>query len=203
MLRELDAGTVKSFDNSRAIDELVMLRVPATFFLTGLWMLRYPEETRRLAADPRFEIGTHSYEHRAFAPRCYGLGTLAPDAMAPDVERAQRVLHRFDANPSELFRFPGGCFDQKAINAVSRAGVEIVQYDVAGGDAFSTSTAHIIRTTLAAARPGAIIVLHVNGGNTAPATAYALPAIVNGLRRAGYTLETVSDLLRAGPGNSP
>lgn len=198
MGRELDTGKVRSFDNAAAIDELIRLRVPATFFLTGLWMLRYPAETRRLAGNPLFEVGTHSYEHRAFTPRCYGLGTLAPNAMAADIERAQRVLRRLDPHPSDLFRFPGGCFDDTALKEVAAARVQIVEYDVAGGDAFSTSVSSIVRTTLRGARPGAIIVLHINGGNTAPKTALALPGIISGLRMAGYRLETVSELLHAG-----
>lgn len=196
MGRELDSGKIRSFDNVRAIDELIRLRVPATFFLTGLWMLRYPAETRRLAANPLFEIGTHSYEHRAFTPRCYGLGTLPPNAMATDIERAQRVLRRLDPHASNLFRFPGGCFNATALKEVAPTHVQIVEYDVAGGDAFSTSASGIVRTTLRGARPGAIIVLHVNGGDTAPATALALPGIVSGLRRDGYRLVTVSELLQ-------
>jgi peptidoglycan/xylan/chitin deacetylase (PgdA/CDA1 family) len=108
------------------------------------------------------------------------------------------VLRRLDSHPSNLFRFPGGCFDAVALRQVAAARVQIVEYDVAGGDAFSTSPSSIVRTTLRGARPGAIIVLHVNGGDTAPATALALPGIISGLRRAGYRLETVSDLLRAG-----
>jgi hypothetical protein len=73
MLAELARHQVASFDDRRVVDELVAERVPATFFLAGKWIQRYPEETRRIATDPLFEVGSHSYAHRAFHLPCYGL----------------------------------------------------------------------------------------------------------------------------------
>jgi len=62
MRRRLVSGKVKSYDNKALIDELRALHVPATMFLTGMWMEQYPEVTRELAADPLlFELGTHTY----------------------------------------------------------------------------------------------------------------------------------------------
>src|SRR5207247_8153826 len=66
MLAELARHQVASFDDRRVVDELVAERVPATFFLAGQWVERYPEETHRIATDPLFEVGSHSYAHRAF-----------------------------------------------------------------------------------------------------------------------------------------
>lgn len=205
MQSELDTGVVRSFDNRSVIDELTRMQVPATFFLTGLWMLRYPDETRRLAANPQFELGAHSYGHRGFTPRCFGLGQLAPSSMLADVRATDQVLRRFAPGASNLFRFPGGCYDRTALRAIAPQGLQVVQYDVAGGDAFARSVAGIVRTTLTGVRPGSIVVLHVNGGNTAPLTALALPAIITGLRQRGYTLTTVSGLFAplSTPGRGP
>ena len=47
------------------------------------------------------------------------------------------------------------------------------------------------------ARNGSIIVMHLTGGNTAPLTALALPAVVDGLRTRGFQLVKVSTLLAA------
>jgi peptidoglycan/xylan/chitin deacetylase (PgdA/CDA1 family) len=45
--------------NRAVIDELVAARVPATSFLAGKWMERYPQETRRIITNPLFEVGSH------------------------------------------------------------------------------------------------------------------------------------------------
>ena len=161
MLQELRAGTVRSFVNTRVMDELDAMQVPATFFLSGLWMQQYPAETRRLATDPLFELGSHSYSHRAFHGPCYGLGTLAPGTMAADVLQSERLLHRFDPRATRFFRFPGGCYDRQALAEIARTGVVPVEYDDVSGDAFGTSVAAVAQQTLAGAQPGSIIVMHI------------------------------------------
>jgi peptidoglycan/xylan/chitin deacetylase (PgdA/CDA1 family) len=195
MERELDLHRVTSFDDRAAIDELIRLRVPATFFLSGLWMERYPAETRRLGVVPFFELGSHGYTHRAFTRRCFGLGALRRDQMAQDIARSEQLLHSLDQHATRLFRFPGGCFNGDGLAAASAENVRVVQYDVASGDAFGRSVQAIIQNTLGSVRNGSIVVLHITGGNTAPLTPYALPAIVEGLRSRGFTLVTVSRLL--------
>ncbi|GAC1444944.1 MAG: polysaccharide deacetylase family protein [Mycobacteriales bacterium] len=198
MERELDLHQVASFDDTAAIEELIRLRVPATFFLSGLWMKRYSAETERLAGVPFFELGSHAYSHRAFTRRCFGLGTLRPDQMVSDIELSERLLHRLDPHATRLFRFPGGCFDHTGLAAASAAHVSVVQYDVASGDAFGRSVQAIVGHTLSSVQNGSIVVLHITGGNTAPLTPLALPAIVAGLRNRGFTLVTVSRLMAEG-----
>jgi peptidoglycan-N-acetylglucosamine deacetylase len=198
MLAELARHQVASFDDRRVVDELVAERVPATFFLAGKWIQRYPEETRRIATDPLFEVGSHSYAHRAFHLPCYGLGGLPVAAMAADVARSEALLRRFTPHPTSYFRFPGGCYDRVALRAIAPAHVQVIQYDVASGDAFGTSVGAIVSHTLAQARGGSIVVMHVTGGDTAPLTARALPAIVAGLRGRGLRLVRLSTLLAEG-----
>ena len=196
MLAELDHGTVTSFANFDAIDELRRLRVPATIFIAGKWAERYPEVTRSLAGDPLFEVASHSYAHRAFKAPCYGLGAAMPAAeMAPDVEQSEAILRQFTDHPTPYFRFPGGCYDQAALDAIAPTGVVVVQYDVTSGDAFGTSANAIVEETLRQTTNGSIVVMHLTGGNTAPLTAEALPRVVEGLRARGLKLVKLSELL--------
>jgi peptidoglycan-N-acetylglucosamine deacetylase len=195
MIGELNAGRVASFANVAVIDELDRLQVPATIFLAGKWIERYPDVTRRLAADPLIELGSHSYAHRAYRQRCYGLGTLALPEMEGDVAHSEALLRQFTTRPSPYFRFPGGCYDDAALHAIAPAGVTVIQYDLASGDAFGTSVRAIVNNVLANTRNGSIIVMHITGGNTAPLTAYAVPDVVAGLRQRGFQLVKISDLL--------
>jgi len=198
MLAELDKGTVKSFVNQAAIDELRRLQVPATIFIAGKWAERYPEVTRSLAGDPLFELASHSYAHRAFKAPCYGLGAAMPVAdMAPDVEQSEAILRQYTDHPTPYFRFPGGCYDQAALDAIGPTGVVVVQYDVASGDAFGSSVNAIVSETLRQTAKGSIVVMHLTGGNTAPLTAEALPRVVDGLRARGLRLVKLSELLAA------
>jgi peptidoglycan/xylan/chitin deacetylase (PgdA/CDA1 family) len=201
MIAELRSGKVASFANVAVLDELDQMQVPATIFLAGKWIEQYPDVTRRIAADPLLEVGSHSYSHRAFHQPCYGLGTLRLLEMADDVNRSEALLRQYSTRPTPYFRFPGGCYDDAALRAVGPTGVTVIQYDLASGDAFGTSVGAIVRNVLTNTRNGSIVVMHITGGNTAPLTAYALPTIVNGLRQRGFQLVRLSDLLgAAGPG---
>jgi peptidoglycan/xylan/chitin deacetylase (PgdA/CDA1 family) len=199
MVAQLDSHRVASFDNTAVIDELQQLKVPATFFLAGLWMERYPDEVRRLAADPLFELGSHSYAHRPFVAPCFGLGRALPVAdMAADVQHSFELLKTFTDRPVPYFRFPGGCYDQAALDGIASTGVTVIQYDVASGDAFGLSVKGIVQHVLGSVQNGSIVVMHITGGTTSPLTAKALPDVVAGLRAKGFTLVKVSDLLAAG-----
>lgn len=199
MLRRLDTGQVDSYANTAVVDVLQARHVPATFFLSGKWVERYPDLTRRIAADPDFELASHSYAHEGFTARCYTLGALPPEAMAADVERSFAVLAPFGGRQTRYFRFPGGCYDATALRAIAPAHATVIQYDVVGGDPFSDDAAGITARVLAGAHDGAIVVLHVTKAN-APRTADALPGIVDGLTARGYRLVTLSDLLAPPPG---
>lgn len=194
MLRRLAAGTVKTYANDAVVDELQRSHTPATFFLAGKWAEAYPQLTRRIAADPQFEVASHSWAHEGFRGGCYGLGTVARADMAADVERSFQVLGHYDAHPTRYFRFPGGCYDSAALTAVAPVGCTVVEYDDVSGDAFGNDPARITADTVAHARPGSIVVLHITEAN-APKTAIALPAIIRQLRAKGYRLVTLGDLL--------
>jgi peptidoglycan/xylan/chitin deacetylase (PgdA/CDA1 family) len=198
MLHRLDTGEIASYANTAVVDELTARHVPATFFLAGKWVQRYPDLTRRIAANPDFEIASHSYAHRGFTAHCYGLAPELPTDMAADVEHSFAVLAPFGGHETRYFRFPGGCYDTAALRAIADTHATVVQYDDVADDPFNANTAAITANVLRQAHDGAIVVLHITQAN-APRTADALPAIITSLRGRGYQLVTLSDLLSTTP----
>ncbi|MGW6279221.1 polysaccharide deacetylase family protein [Kribbella sp. NPDC055071] len=196
MRRRLLSGKVHSYYNKHLIDELRSMHVPATMFLTGMWMEQYPDVTRQLAADPLFELGTHTYDHRGFTKHCYTLGTVPRAEMLTDVRRAVVELDQLDSHATRWFRFPGGCYDATALHELASAGVTAVGLDVPGADGFAKSPKPIIKQVLDHARDGSIVVLHMHGGDNAPYTDEAITPIVKGLRTHGYELVTVTQLMK-------
>ncbi|MFF3499786.1 polysaccharide deacetylase family protein [Streptomyces sp. NPDC003247] len=194
------AAAGERFDNPELIAALRTLEVPATVFMTGRWAEEYPDQARTIGRDPLFEVANHSYSHYAFTDDCYGLPTVPEDRMRADVERAYTAFRRAgipDARP--YFRFPGGCYDRRALRAVSGTGVTAVQWDVVGGDAFATDADAVARQVLEGVRPGSVVVLHCTR-SAAPATERAVRAIVPELRRRGYRFVRVSELIGTAQG---
>jgi peptidoglycan/xylan/chitin deacetylase (PgdA/CDA1 family) len=195
MRKRLVSGKVKSYYNKPLIDELQTMHVPATMFLTGMWMEQYPDVTRQLAKDPLFELGTHTYDHRGFTKHCYTLGTVPKQDMLADVQRAIVELDQFDPHATRWFRFPGGCYDATALHELAPAGVTAVGLDVPGADGFAKSPQPVIKQVLDHVQNGSIVVLHMHGGDNAPYTAQAVGPIVRELRARGYKLVTVTQLV--------
>ncbi|WP_339132132.1 polysaccharide deacetylase family protein [Streptomyces sp. f51] len=185
------------FDNPQLIATLRRLKVPATVFMTGRWADEYPREAGDIGRDPLFEIANHSYSHYAFTSDCYGLPTVPEDRMRADVERAYAAFRNAgvrDAMP--YFRFPGGCYDRRSLRALSAAGITAVQWDVVSGDAFATDADAVARQVLDGVRSGSVVVMHCTR-SAAPVTERALRTIVPELRRRGFRLVKVSQLIGA------
>ncbi|MCQ0025101.1 polysaccharide deacetylase family protein, partial [Streptomyces somaliensis DSM 40738] len=192
------AARGERFDNPALIATLRRLDVDATVFMTGRWAEEYPDQARSIGADPRFEVGNHSYSHHAFRSPCHGLPALGRADMAADVDRAFAAFRAAGVrNAVPYFRFPGGCYDDAALRALAPAGVTAVQWDVVGGDAFATDADAVAEQVLEGVRPGSVVVLHCTL-SAAPATERAVRRIVPELRARGYRFVKVSELMAAG-----
>ncbi|MFF7093235.1 polysaccharide deacetylase family protein [Streptomyces rubradiris] len=189
------AASGERFDNPGLIRALRELKVPATVFMTGSWAEQYPAEARDLGRDPRFEVANHSWSHYAFTADCYGLPTVDAGRMRADVERAYASLRAAGVpHPMPYFRFPGGCYDQQALRALSGLGVTAVQWDVVSGDAFATDADAVARQVLDGVRPGSVVVLHCTR-SAAPTTEQVIRTVVPELRGRGYRFVKVSELI--------
>nr|WP_189312349.1 polysaccharide deacetylase family protein [Streptomyces brasiliensis] len=189
------AASGEHFDNPGLITALRELKVPATVFMTGRWADEYPAEARSIGTDPLFEVANHSYSHYAFKSDCYGLPTVGADRMRTDVERAYTALRKAGVpHPMPYFRFPGGCYDQQALRALSGLGVTAVQWDVVSGDAFATDADAVVKQVLDGVKPGSVVVMHCTR-SAAPTTERVVRTVVPELRKQGYRLVKVSQLI--------
>jgi peptidoglycan-N-acetylglucosamine deacetylase len=163
---------------------LVQRRAPATFFVVGRQVERYPELVRReLAAG--MAVGSHSYGHPQSFDR------LPAARIQDEIARGRRTLGPLGVHPVG-FRPPGGAASATILATAQGLGDRTVLWSVDPADWRPGVTAdQLLWRVLAGVRPGAIVLLHDGGGNRS-ATVAALPAIIDGLRRLGLTLTAVS-----------
>ncbi|MEU6811978.1 polysaccharide deacetylase family protein [Streptomyces sp. NPDC046831] len=194
------AASGEHFDNPALLATLRALKVPATVFMTGRWAEQYPDQARSIGRDPLFELANHSYSHYAFTGDCYGLPTVSADRMRSEVERAYAAFRAAGVpHPMPYFRFPGGCYDDRALRALGGLGVTAVQWDVVSGDAFATDADAVARQVLDGVRPGSVVVMHCTR-SAAPTTGRVVRTVVPELRRRGFRFVKVSELIGAAAG---
>jgi len=173
----------------RITEVLERLRVPATIFVGGGWAQREPAALVELARNPLFEIGNHTFSH----PH---LTRLSDAQIRDELLRTQSEIAAVTGRVPTLFRPPYGEYDADVVRVAAECGLRTVEYDLPSGD----PGAHVTRQALVSwvlreARPGSIVVMHIN--HPGFPTAEALPEIVDGLRARGFELVTVGTLLHS------
>jgi peptidoglycan/xylan/chitin deacetylase (PgdA/CDA1 family) len=162
----------------------------ATFFLTGQWAERYPQQTEQIGTY--YPIGNHTYSH----PH---LPALTSDAQVRDqILQAQgriRSATAQDARP--LFRFPFGDRDARTIGIANSLGYGSISWtvDTLGwkGTSGGQTTRTVVDRVLTTLRPGQIVLMHVGSHPTDHSTldADALPTLISELRKRGYGFTTI------------
>jgi peptidoglycan/xylan/chitin deacetylase (PgdA/CDA1 family) len=164
----------------RVLDALDQHCVKATFFEVGRWAEAFPEVTKAVA-DRGHTLASHSYSH----PR--NLGRLPLEQAEQDIDRGFTALKEASLDRvAPFFRYPG-LNDSDALNAyLGSRNVAIVSCDIGTDDWMGIGAAQIVKRTLARLeRQGkGIILLH----ETEPATARALPMLLDELEKRGYRL---------------
>jgi peptidoglycan/xylan/chitin deacetylase (PgdA/CDA1 family) len=161
----------------------------ATFFLVGTSVERYP----RLPAQERERgaIGEHTATHA-------DLRGLPRAAMRREIAAGRDDAAGASRGPVRLFRPPFGAHTPAVDAEVRRQAMVQVLWDVDSGDSHTAPPLDfhgIAREVRRAIRPGSIVLLHENRGQTIRALRAILPA----LRRRGLRSVTVPELLAADP----
>jgi peptidoglycan/xylan/chitin deacetylase (PgdA/CDA1 family) len=183
-------GDLAGFDAS-IIQVLNETHTPATFFLGGLWMRDHQAETIELSNNPLFELGNHSWSHKDFS-------AITNDEMQKEILLTQQFMYDLVGYQTNLFRLPYGTYTDESLNTINDQGLYIIQWDDVSGDPDPNVTAENMTSwVLQQVQPGSIIIMHANGRGWH--TAEALPGIIQSLNEQGYSIVTISDLLKIQP----
>jgi peptidoglycan-N-acetylglucosamine deacetylase len=164
--------------------ELRRQEARATFFLITTRLRGQEPLVRRLVAEGH-ELGNHFTQDRPSI-------RLKPDAFEADLLQAHRTLAPWGG---AIWARPGsGWYSQAMVGVMQRHGYRCVLGSVYPFDVTIPSVGWASRYILRNARPGAIVVLH-DGGSRGLRTARVLAAVLPELRRQGYRVVSLSELV--------
>jgi len=160
--------------------------VHATFFVVGRNIDLVPGATRAERAIGA--VGDHTFTHPV-------LTALAPSEAEREIVSTQVALERASGGPVVLFRPPYGAHDA-TVDGIARAhGLLEILWTVDSADSLGANYAQIARNVIAGLRPGAIILMHENHGQTIR----AMPTIFAALARRHIRTVSVPQLLTEDP----
>ena len=165
------------------IDILDEYDARATFFVTGDWCDRYPDDIK-MFADAGHEIQNHSDVH----PHVKGMNV---NDLITDTKSASRKIKDITDTEPTLYRAPYGEYDDTVITTVEGMGLTVIQWDVDSLDWKKPDPSAITKKVVNSVKSGSIVLFHNDLENTTE----ALPQILEQLSQKGYEFVPVSELI--------
>jgi peptidoglycan/xylan/chitin deacetylase (PgdA/CDA1 family) len=179
------------FDDGPAADTpaflsmLERVRARATFFMIGRQLSRSDRPLLLRELRDGDVLGDHSFSHPDL--------TRSGDVRG-QLQQTLAAIRSLSGYTPCVFRPPYGAYDANVVITARSLGLATVLWNVDPRDWAEPGTGAIERTVLAQVRPGSIIISH-DGGGPRGQTLGAYPAIIAALRRRGYGIVTIPELL--------
>ncbi|MFC3071396.1 glycosyltransferase [Phenylobacterium soli] len=183
------------------LDILKKKHAPATFFVIGKNMQRFPDLVER-EVNEGHDVGGHSWTHPNIAEIPAAQTTV-------ELTATQRLFETITGHSTRLFRppffgdaEPSTPREVAPILAAQNQGYLSVGLRIDPDDWKKPDPQHIVDTTIArlqdTVRPGQVVLLHDSGGDRSRTVA-ALPMLIDEIRAHGYRLVTVAELAGMSP----
>ena len=171
-------------DTETLIDILAEYNVPATFFVVGAWVDKYPESVKQLS-DAGHRIENHSNTHPYMTK-------LSKEQMIGEINACNEKISSVTGRTPTLIRVPYGDYNNTVIETVEEQKMYCIQWDVDSLDWKDNATPEsICKKVTGKAKNGSIVLFH----NDAEFTPEALPTILKTLKEEGYEFVFIEDLI--------
>ncbi|HHX22831.1 MAG: polysaccharide deacetylase family protein [Tepidanaerobacteraceae bacterium] len=157
-------------------------KIKATFFLEGRWAENYPELVK-LIHDHEHEIGNHGYSHAHHA-------NLSYEENLNEIKKAEQVIKNITGKKTVLFAPPYGEYSELTLKAVKSSDYQLIMWTIDTIDWKKPGVEYIVNKILDNAGNGKIVLMHPTED-----TVRAIPTVIDNLKRQGYKITTVGELL--------
>jgi len=161
--------------------------VPAVLFFCARWIDANPSRTAQLAANPLFDIGNHGARHVPLSVTgrsAYGIaGTRSADEVVDEVWTNHDKIAALTGRAPTWFRPGTAHYDDVALEIVRELGQRPLGFSV-NSDKGATASAAAVRSTVAGAAPGSIVLAHMNHPESG--TAAGIGDAITAMRAAGW-----------------
>ncbi len=171
------------------LDILKDKNAPATFFMMGKNIAKYPEQVKRMVKEGH-AIGNHSYNHPDFTKQWTA-------KVVDEIQSTQHELLKVVGKKPDIIRPPYGALTKADTRLLNQLGLRNIFWSVDTLDWKGKTSDEIMEIVRRQIFPGGIILQHnfeakkgeLNG------SIEALPKIIDELREQGYTFVTIQTLL--------
>ena len=157
--------------------------IKITFFIGGSWGKRFPALVTELATQGH-ELGNHTYSH----PHP---NTISKEKNKEQILRTEELVKELTTMKTSLYAPPYGEYNDTVLSAANELGYTTIMWSIDTIDWQRPPTEIIINRVMKKLHNGAIILIHPT-----EVTSKALPELIQQIQRKGYTISTVSDIIK-------
>jgi peptidoglycan/xylan/chitin deacetylase (PgdA/CDA1 family) len=180
--------------DAKLINFLRKENIQATLFLNSSWINANSGTAQNLAKDSLFKIENHGTRHRPASvagKSIYGIkGSSSKEELLKDILPNQDKIFMLTGREPTWFRAGTANYDAKAVEEILSLGLKIAGFAV-NADYGAVATKRTIEKSVAKARPGSIILAHMNRPESE--TAAGLMKSLLKMRDLGYRFEKLPD----------
>jgi peptidoglycan/xylan/chitin deacetylase (PgdA/CDA1 family) len=190
--RRIDCVRVKclalTFDDGpgeytgQVMDDLRKSGARATFFMLGQNVGMHKDLVRRMALEGH-EVANHTWSHS-------DLTGLSPSKVRAELDRTQRAIKEASGVTPTMFRPPYGATDAQTERVV---GMPQIMWSVDSLDWLHRNVRRNVRTGVSEPEKGGVVLFH----DIHRPTVTAVPGILAGLKKRGFTFVTVTELFQS------
>ncbi len=170
-------------DTDILIGILKKYNVPATFFMVGSWVEKYPESVKKF-----YEAGHEIMNHSDTHPH---IDQLSDVKIREEIEKCNQKIENAVGVKPILFRGPYGEYNNAVLQEATNQGMYTLQWDVDSLDWKNLSPEEITDRVTKRVKPGSVMLFH-NGAKNTPE---ALPQVIEKLQADGYRFVKASELI--------
>lgn len=172
-------------DTKQIMEILKKHDIKVTFFMTGGWVEKYPDDVKMILAEGH-DLGNHSQNHK-------NMSQLSDSEKESELMTVHNKVKELTGYDMFLFRPPYGDYDNAVVKTARKCGYYAIQWDVDSLDWKDYGVDSIIKTVTQHKHlgNGSIILCH----NGAKFTAQALDTMITTLKDAGYQFVPLSELI--------
>lgn len=172
-------------DTQQILEILKKHNIHVTFFMTGGWVEKYPEDVKAIK-EAGHDLGNHSENHK-------NMSELSQEEQKQEIREVHEKVKELTGYSMQLFRPPYGDYNNELVLNAKECGYYTIQWSVDSLDWKDYGVDSIIDTVIQnkELKNGAIILCH----NGAKYTADALDTLITDIQKKGYEIVPVSELI--------
>ncbi|NLO88878.1 MAG: polysaccharide deacetylase family protein [Clostridia bacterium] len=174
---------------NQALDLLKEFNIPATFFLVGEQVYKYPHVATRIVKEGH-TVGLHSWSH-------VKLDQVSLERFKEELFFTEEAIKQITGKRPLMLRPPYGILNREELEYLQQHGYNVVNWSVDSLDwKYPDHGDQVIINTLRDVRGGSIILFHtLPGVQPSKIIGQVLPEIIYTLQSQGYEFVTVNELL--------